>query len=326
MVQNRVMPESSSSVSITNTGCCSTPASGRHSASRLKNHSPSDATLVFETVPIPGGDSLLGTSAPCIPDDGEDPVRKTRIAPFRMSTTTVTNAEFKKFIDETGHISEAEQFGWSFVFHAQVPKSVGPTQGVAGVEWWRRLNGANWRDVNGPGTEADCWKPDHPVVHISWNDARAYAQWAGGRLPTEAEWEHAARGGLGDVRFPWGDQEPDDTSFLPCNIWQGKFPNENTQADGYLTTAPASSFDPNGYGLYNMVGNVWEWTSEPYRIKSLKKHVKQRLAGMKGYKLSKGGSFLCHKSYCYRYRIAARSGTSPDSTTTHHGFRVIFPA
>lgn len=320
------MSESSSSVSITKTGCCSTPASGPRSASWMKNHSPSDSTLVIETVLIPGGDSLLGTSAPCIPDDGEDPLRKTRMAPFRMGVTTVTNAEFRKFTDETGHVTEAEEFGWSFVFHSQVPKSLGPSQGVAGVEWWRRVDGANWRDVNGPGTEADCWNPDHPAVHISWNDARAYAQWAGGRLPTEAEWEHAARGGLGDVRFPWGDQEPDDTTFMPCNIWQGKFPNENTQADGYLTTAPARSFDPNGYGLYNIVGNVWEWTSEPYKIKSLKKNVKQRLADMKGYKLSKGGSFLCHKSYCYRYRIAARSGTSPDSTTTHHGFRVVWPA
>lgn len=325
MGQCTTMAESLSSDSGLKSGCCSLPATDRRRASKLKSHLPSDAAPLFETVPIPAGDSLLGTSVPCIPDDGEDPLRKTKIAPFRMGVTTVTNAEFKKFIDETGHVTEAEQFGWSFVFHAQVPESAGPTQGVAGVEWWRRVDGANWRDVNGPGTKAVSWKTDHPVVHISWNDARAYAQWAGGRLPTEAEWEHAARGGRGDVRFPWGDREPDDTTFLPCSIWQGKFPNENTQADGYATTAPARSFDPNGYGLYNMVGNVWEWTSEPYRIKSLKKHVKQRLAGMKGYKLSKGGSFLCHKSYCYRYRIAARSGTSPDSTTTHHGFRVVWP-
>jgi sulfatase modifying factor 1 len=166
------------------------------------------------------------------------------------------------------------------------------------------VNGANWRDINGPGSQSHCWHKDHPVVQVSWNDAQAYAQWAGGRLPTEVEWEHAARGGLNDVMFPWGDDKPDDRGFHPCNIWQGKFPSHNTGSDGYLTTAPARSFPSNGYGLYNIVGNVWEWTQDPFRINSLKKSVKERLAGMKGYKLSKGGSFLCHRSYCYRYRIA----------------------
>lgn len=274
---------------------------------------------------IPGGKTLTGTSRPEIPDDGEDPIRNTRVKPFRIGATTVTNAQFAQFIDATGYVTEAERFGWSFVFWQQVPEGFGPTLGVKDVEWWRRVPGAYWRDINGPGTMDEVWDPDHPVVHISWNDAQAYAKWVGGRLPTEAEWEHAARGGLGDVRFPWGDLEPNDTDFQPCNIWQGRFPEVNTAKDGFLTTAPAKHYDPNGYGLYNMVGNVWEWTSEPFRIKSLKKHVRQRLDGMKGYKLSKGGSFLCHASYCYRYRIAARSGTSPDSTTTHQGFRVVWP-
>lgn len=272
-----------------------------------------------------GGASLLGTQNPQMPDDGEDPLRKTRIKPFRMGATSVTNAQFKAFIEATGYVTEAERFGWSFVFWAQVPETLGATQGVVDVEWWRRVDGANWRDINGPGTMAEHWHPDHPVVQVSWNDARAYADWVGGRLPTEAEWEHAARGGMGDVRFPWGDQEPNDTDFQPCNIWQGRFPEVNTAKDGFAATAPAQCYEPNGYGLYNLVGNVWEWTAEAYRIKSLKKHVRQRLAGMKGYKLSKGGSFLCHKSYCYRYRIAARSGTSPDSATTHQGFRVVWP-
>lgn len=274
---------------------------------------------------IPGGKSFVGTRSPEIPDDGEDPSRETRIKPFRMAATTVTNAQFQEFIDATGFVTEAERFGWSFVFWSQVPESIGPTRGVAEVEWWRRVDGANWRDINGPGTMTEAWHADHPVVHVSWNDAQAYAHWVGGRLPTEAEWEHAARGGLGDIKFPWGDQEPNDTNFQPCNIWQGQFPKINTGKDGFVTTAPARHYAPNRYGLYNLVGNVWEWTSDPFRIKSLKKHVRQRLAGMKGYKLSKGGSFLCHKSYCYRYRIAARSGTSPDSTTTHQGFRVLWP-
>lgn len=315
----------SSPSSPVKSGCCPTAANRPSRAVRPPTYAPARAAADFDTVRVPGGIGLTGTAAPCIPDDGEDPLRKTRITPFRMGTTSVTNSDFAEFVDETSHVTEAEQFGWSFVFHAQVPESVGPTQGVPGVEWWRRVDGANWRDINGPGTEAAAWHPGHPVVHVSWNDARAFAQWAGGRLPTEAEWEHAARGGLGDVRFPWGDREPDDSGFFPCNIWQGRFPKTNTAADGYLTTAPARAFDPNGYGLYNMAGNVWEWTSEPFRIRSRKKHILTRLAGMKGYKLSKGGSFLCHKSYCYRYRIAARSGTSPDSTTTHHGFRVVWP-
>ena len=278
-----------------------------------------------DAVLIPGGASLLGTQNPQIPDDGEDPMRKTRIKPFRMGATSVTNAQFKAFVEATGYVTEAERFGWSFVFWAQVPETLGATQGVIDIEWWRRVDGADWRDINGPGTMAEHWHPDHPVVQVSWNDARAYADWVGGRLPTEAEWEHAARGGMGDVRFPWGDQEPNDTDFQPCNIWQGRFPEVNTAKDGFAATAPAQFYEPNGYGLYNLVGNVWEWTTEAYRIKSLKKHVRQRLAGMKGYKLSKGGSFLCHKSYCYRYRIAARSGTSPDSATTHQGFRVVWP-
>ncbi|KAJ56678.1 sulfatase modifying factor 1 (C-alpha-formyglycine- generating enzyme 1) [Actibacterium mucosum KCTC 23349] len=303
--------------------CC--PPSGGKSrtvaAERLvQNPKRPDA----DAVAIPGGTALVGTAAPEIPDDGEDPIRRQKVKPFRMGATAVSNAQFAEFVEATGYMTEAERIGWSFVFWAQVPENVGPTQAVAEVQWWRRVDGANWRDVNGPGTADAAWHPDHPVVQVSWNDARAYAAWVGGALPTEAEWEHAARGGLGDVRFPWGNDEPNDTNYLPCNIWQGRFPEVNTVQDGFYTTAPARSFEPNGFGLYNLVGNVWEWTADPYRIKSLKKKVRQRLDGMKGYKLSKGGSFLCHKSYCYRYRIAARSGTSPDSATTHHGFRVIW--
>lgn len=252
-------------------------------------------------------------------------MRRVRVKPFRIGATTVTNADFADFVDDTGFVTEAERFGWSFVFWSQVPQHIPETQAVQGIEWWRRVDGATWREPNGPGTGLEAWHPDHPVVQVSWNDATAYAAWAGGRLPTEAEWEHAARGGIGEVEFPWGNREPDDQDHQPCNIWQGPFPKENLALDGYLTTAPARSFEPNGYGLYNMAGNVWEWTSEPYRVRSLRKEVKQQLARMKGYKLCKGGSFLCHKSYCFRYRIAARTGNSPDSTTTHTGFRMVWP-
>ncbi len=318
----------SNPVEATTKSCACTPA--RPSSFASDGRKPvatvrADAAPLVATCDIPGGAALVGTDAPQIPDDGEGPFRKVKLRPFRMSQTAITNAAFHEFVEATGYVTEAETFGWSFVFWKQVPDHVGPTQGVVDVEWWRRVEGADWRNVNGPNTQQSHWHADHPVVHVSWNDAQAFARWAGGRLPTEAEWEHAARGGLGDVKFPWGDEEPNDRDCLPCNIWQGRFPEVNSEADGYATTAPAASFAPNGYGLYNMAGNVWEWTSDAYRVKSLKKSVKQRLAAMKGYKLSKGGSFLCHRSYCYRYRIAARSGTSPDSSTTHHGFRVVWP-
>lgn len=279
-----------------------------------------------KAVSIPGGRAILGTSAPQLLEDGEGPLRSKTLKPFRMAATAVTNAEFAAFVEETGYETEAEEFGWSFVFWTDVGEAVPPTEGVLGVEWWRRVDGANWRDINGPGTAEHAWHPDHPVVQVSARDASAYAAWAGGRLPSEAEWEHAARGGGGDIRFPWGDEEPDDEASFPCNIWQGKFPRQNTAADGWKTTAPAQSFAPNGYGLYNMAGNVWEWTADTYRVKSLKKSVRKRLEGMRGYKVLKGGSFLCHRSYCYRYRIAARTGNSPDSTTTHQGFRVVWDA
>ncbi len=274
---------------------------------------------------IEGGNALVGTKVPAIRDDGEDPLRQVKVKPFRIGVTTVTTAQFAAFVEATGYVTEAERFGWSFVFHSDVPEAVGHTLGIQGLEWWRRVEGATWRTPNGPGTEAAA-PGDHPVTQVSWNDATAFAKWVGGRLPTEAEWEYAARGGLGDVAYPWGALAPTDTENLLCNIWQGQFPHVDTAADGYHGTAPARSFEPNGYGLYNVVGNVWEWTSEPFRIRSLKSRVKQRLAGMKGYKLSKGGSFLCHRSYCFRYRIAARSGNSPDSAAPHHGFRMVWNA
>ncbi|MFC3614133.1 formylglycine-generating enzyme family protein [Lutimaribacter marinistellae] len=303
--------------------CCQTPPRNQgRSAVKTPATKPVQAV---DAVEIPGGRAFVGTNTPELPMDGEGPLRRQRVNPFRIGRTAVTNAQFAEFVDQTGYRTEAERWGWSFVFFAQVPDELGATEGVQGADWWRRIDGATWRDVNGPGTHDAAWKPDHPVVHVSWHDARAYAAWVGGRLPTEAEWEHAARGGLEDVRFPWGDREPDDRQFLPCNIFQGRFPDTNTGADGHVATAPARSFGSNGYGLYNMCGNVWEWTADTFRIRSLRKQAKARMAAMDGYRLSKGGSFLCHKSYCYRYRIAARSGNSPDSTTTHQGFRVVWP-
>ena len=276
----------------------------------------------FEAIRIEGGQSLIGTNTPMLKEDAEAPLRKLKIKSFKISANPVTNREFADFVAQTGYVTEAEIFGWSFVFWNDVPDEIGPTQSVPGLEWWHRVDGAYWRKINGRRDALD-W-PDHPVVQVSWNDALAYAKWAGGRLPKEAEWEHAARGGLGDVRFPWGNQEPYETGFHPCNIWQGSFPKTNTCSDGFAFTAPSNSFEPNGFGLYNMVGNVWEWTADPFKIASLKKQSRQRMSAMKGFKLCKGGSFLCHKSYCYRYRIAARTGNAPDSATPHQGFRMVW--
>jgi len=262
-------------------GCC-TPSRGETPLSVATAKRVSSVEQSKSAILISVGKALVGTNVAGIPNDGETPLRNVNVKPFRISPTVVTNAEFAEFIKDTGHITEADQFGWSFVFWSEVPEHVGATQAVQGIEWWRRVEGANWQNVNGPSTQEEAFHPDHPVVHVSWNDAQAYAVWAGGRLPSEAEWEHAARGGLGEVKFPWGDQEPDDISSFPCNIWQGKFPDLNSKADGFGTTAPARSFKANGFGLFNMAGNVWEWTSDTYTIKSLKKGVKARLADMKG--------------------------------------------
>ena len=276
-----------------------------------------------DTVAIPGGAGLIGTDTPYLVTDGEAPLRRRQIKPFRMDATTVTNARFAQFVLETGYVTEAERLGDSFVFMHFLPDDAPPSRAVADAPWWRVIEGAHWRCIHGPGSEA-AWQPDHPAVHITWNDARAFAQWGGGRLPTEAEWEHAARGGLGDVPFPWGTRAPNDHDHFPCNIWQGRFPQADLGLDGYRGTAPARSFAPNGYGLFNMVGNVWEWTAQPFKVRSLKKSTKAANAGKTGFKLNKGGSFLCHVSYCYRYRIAARSGSSADSSTSHQGFRLVY--
>lgn len=278
-----------------------------------------------QIVDIPGGRTLWGTARPVLPVDGEGPLRKRRLRAFRMDAHTVTVARFAAFVEATGYQTDAERLGDSFVFHALLPPDAPPMQAVAEVPWWRVAPGASWRAPSGPGTE-HLALPDHPVVHVTWNDATAFAKWAGGRLPSEPEWEHAARGGLGDVPYPWGDQDPDETGFFPCNIWQGRFPDHDLGRDGYQGTAPAQSFEPNGYGLYNMVGNVWEYTADPFKVRSLKKSAALAHQGKTGWKLGKGGSFLCHASYCYRYRIAARTGSSPDSSTSHQGFRLVYDA
>jgi len=282
-----------------------------------KDHSP--------RVLIRGGVSFIGTSRPYIRADGESPLRRGLVDSYYMAQASVTNAEFAAFIEQTGYITEAEHLGWSFVFYSQLPDDGKDMESVPGTPWWKKVYGASWHSLSGPNCSLVQERQDHPVVHISWNDANAYCSWVGGRLPSEIEWEHAARGKLGDVIFPWGNTEPSDDENFLCNIWQGHFPNTNTVKDGYVTTAPALSYNPNGFDLYNMVGNVWEWTADEFRTPAQRKsQVKNKLQQQHRERVAKGGSFLCHKSYCYRYRIAARIGNTMDSTTTHTGFRVVW--
>ncbi|MBO7746118.1 formylglycine-generating enzyme family protein [Paenibacillus sp. MWE-103] len=271
---------------------------------------------------LPGGEFLMGTNdAEGFPRDGEGPVREASLSPFYMDACAVTNAAFAAFAAETGYVTEAERFGWSFVFHLFVPEAAkAAARPAPGVPWWLAVDGACWHKPEGEGSGIE-GREDHPVVHVSWHDAASYAQWAGKRLPTEAEWEYAARGGLIQKRYPWGDLLKPDGEHR-CNIWQGKFPDKNNASDGYAGTAPVRSFRPNGYGLYNMVGNVWEWCGDWFSVRHAKPGSRDPRGPASGTaRVMRGGSYLCHQSYCNRYRVAARSSNTPDSSTGNIGFR-----
>ncbi|RMH49131.1 MAG: formylglycine-generating enzyme family protein [Alphaproteobacteria bacterium] len=305
-------------------GCCAPARDGRGGNGRAL---PAPGGRPEGVVWLPGGSGFVGTDRPFLPQDGEGPRRPVRLAPFGIERAAVTNRRFAAFVAATGYVTEAEEIGWSYVFRGFLPPELAASAPPSTeAPWWAGVTGASWRHPEGPGSDLS-GREDHPVVHVSWRDARSFAAWVGGRLPTEAEWEHAALGG-GDGPFPWGSREPDDSGFFPCNIWQGRFPDHDLGRDGYRGTAPAVSFPPNGYGLYNMAGNVWEWCADAFRIRSVSRAARARnaLARAGGWRTLKGGSHLCHRSYCYRYRIAARMGLPPDSATGHLGFRVTYDA
>ena len=309
-------------------GCCS-PSRGTASARFATSVAMTDTVPAIRTAPastsgmvlLPGGVFVIGSDDRfAYADDGETP-REVEVSPFMIDSCAVSNAEFAAFVAAANYVTEAEQFGWSFVFGGLLPDNHPPTCAVAAAPWWRQVYEADWRHPEGPHSDTS-ERADHPVVHVSFNDALSFCAWAGKRLPTEAEWEFAARGGLRRAAFPWGDErEPSGEHRM--NVWQGQFPNENTLGDGYYGTCPVDAFPPNGHGLYNVTGNVWEWTADwfhpSYRAHDRRTDPIGPATGT--HKVQKGGSHLCHASYCRRYRVAARQGNDPDSSAGNLGFR-----
>jgi sulfatase modifying factor 1 len=306
---------------------------------------------------IPGGDFAMGT------DDAqsmanERPAHRVRISGFWIDAHTVTNAEFKRFTDATGYITTAERpVNWEEMRKQLPPDTPKPPDDrlrpgsvvftPPGREvdlrdlqnWWTWTNGADWRHPEGPDSTLD-GRENHPVVHVSWDDATAFAKWAGKRLPTEAEWEFAARGGLDAKRYNWGD-DPMPAGRYMANTYTGVFPVKDTGADGFTGTSPVGSFPPNGYGLYDMAGNVWNWCADYYADDA---HAQMKStpgvccdppgpAGTRSFHnptaiehVTKGGSFLCNPNYCESYRPSARRGVPPDTGLAHLGFRCAMTA
>ncbi|XP_011313880.1 sulfatase-modifying factor 1 [Fopius arisanus] len=288
---------------------------------KYKGDSVLDA-LPNEMILIEGGVYSIGTDNPILVVDGEGPKRRVVLDNFYMDKYEVSNRNFEIFVEATGYRTEAEKFGNSFVFEGLLSEGVkeGIAEAVAQAPWWLPVVKADWRHPEGVDSTIQD-RMDHPVIHVSWNDASAFCKWAGKRLPTEAEWEVACRGGLNERLYPWGNKLMPNHKHR-INIWQGEFPHNNTAEDGYKGTAPINEYPSNGYGLHNMAGNVWEWTSDWWNTRHSKDQSNNPVGPSSGSdKVKKGGSYLCHESYCFRYRCAARSQNTPDTSAGNLGFR-----
>ncbi|WP_330479381.1 formylglycine-generating enzyme family protein [Streptomyces platensis] len=304
-------------------GNSSDAAAVRDRTQRKNATAAASAGIVQVPVPVAAGEFAMGDNfGEGYPADGETPVHRVALSAFLVDPTAVTNGEFAAFVDATGYVTDAERYGSSAVFHlALSPSDTAICGRVAHTPWWLEVRGACWHRPEGPRSDIEDRRV-HPVVHVSHRDALAYCAWAGKRLLTEAEWEYAARGGHEGRRYPWGD-ELAPAGVHQCNIWHGRFPVHNTREDGYLTTAPAKRFHRNDYGLWSMVGNVWEWCADwfspRYYRRSPQRDPKGAPFGMA--RVMRGGSYLCHDSYCHRYRVAARSSNTPNSSSGNLGFR-----
>ena len=326
-------------------------ACNQNAPANKANTSAGSSSATTGMVLLPGGVLQMGGDN-AQADQNEFPKHAVRVDSFWMDATEVTNRQFQEFVEATGYITVAERpVNWAEMAQTLPPDTPKPPDSLlqAGAlvfhpttqpvplndvsQWWYWTIGANWRQPEGPGSSIKD-KMDHPVVQIAWEDAEAYARWAGKRLPTEAEWEWAARGGLENAVYPWGN-EAVETGTPKANFWQGLFPYQNSLKDGYFNTAPVGSFPPNGYGLYDMAGNVWEWCSDWLDPGFYQKpEAAQANTGgpARGFnpamplqqeKVMRGGSFLCNDDYCSGYRNARRMGSSPDSGFSHTGFRCV---
>ena len=302
---------------------------------------------------IPGGEFTMGSDHPLGRDD-ELPMHRVRVDGFWIDPTEVTNRQFREFVEATGYVTTAEVAPDLEEIMSQQPPGTPPPDPALLVpgsmvfnppeesvrlddirQWWFWTPGACWRHPEGPGSDID-GREDHPVVQVSWFDTIAYCEWAGKRLPTEAEWEFAARGGLEQQPFTWGDAPLSETQ-PQTNIFQGEFPNRNTRADGFERTAPVKSFPPNGYGLFDMAGNVWEWCSDWYRPDTYAQRAGDDIVvnptgpatphdprrPRMPQRVQRGGSYLCNDVYCASYRPAARMPNAPDTGMSHVGFRCV---
>jgi|TARA_B110000879_G_scaffold182190_1_gene240035 formylglycine-generating enzyme required for sulfatase activity len=275
-----------------------------------------------ELITLAADTFLMGANYGPHPQDSEGPARQVTLDAFSIALLAVTNVQFAHFVRKTGYKSLAEETSTSFVFETLLPASSKNTSPALQAPWWHEISGACWHLPEGPQGATIDQRLDHSVVHIALRDALAYCTWAGVNLPTEAQWEYAARGGLNAQPFPWGAVLEQDGKHH-SNVWQGSFPDINTADDGFVGTAPAKCYAPNGRGLYAMTGNVWEWTTDGFTALHSPRPQTNPRGPLNGDRVvAKGGSYLCHATYCQRYRTSSRQALDPLTTAGNLGFRI----